>query len=213
MTETNKKKFDKTPITIVAAILILAVFLLTNGFGLFNQPEIPEIPLSIGNSPVLGNENAPLVIYEFSDFSCPFCSRAALQEPMPQIITEYVSSGKARLVWKYFPGHGQGVAAQLVGYCVNEQGLFWEFHDIVFQNQQDANNMKKMKELSQVIGADSSSLEQCIKSDKYNLLMEQDINMGKSNGVKGTPTLIINNKKIEGVSSFKRIKKIIDSEL
>ncbi len=213
MEEKQAKKPDKTPIIIIAAVIVFTIFLLTNGFGFFNKTPAGEIPLSIGDSPILGNTNAPLTIYLFSDFSCPFCKRASLDEPVPQIIKNYIDTGKAKLVWKYFPGHGKGEPAQLVGFCLNEQDLFWEFHELAFQNQEKTNNLNNMKALAQQLNANMPALNECLSSKKYNSALTEDTDIGKSNGISGTPTFVINERIVEGAVSFQTIKAVIDKEL
>lgn len=228
------KKSEKT-IYIIGAIIIIAVIaIFTNGFGLFTSLAVSQdySKLEIGNSPVLGNSNAPVTIYEFSDFSCPYCAAAAgyndeaifaltsqdasWQAPIPKIEEEYVKTGKVKIVFKYFPGHGAGKAAHLVSLALAEQdpSLFWKFHDLAFKNQVDTGNIDKMKSLAQQLGADMNKLESSLAStSKYENQLKEDANMGRSISIKGTPTFIINGKLIEGAVSFTEFQKVIDNEL
>jgi protein-disulfide isomerase len=205
---------------VVVALVVVA--LITNGFGIFNSGNsitggttgTVKVPLAIGESPVLGNENASVTIYEFSDFSCPYCAIAD-KNLLPSIEQEYVNTGKAKIVFKYFPGHGQGEASQIVGYALNYQNpeLFWKFADLAFSNQADTGDLDKMKALASNIGADMNELNSYIASNKANFMMQQDIQMAQANGVQGTPTFIVNGKTIVGVSSYSDFKKVIDSAL
>ena len=216
---------------VIIAIFVLG--LITNGFGLFNKNPndnpTSDIQLSIGNSPVLGNENAPITIYEFSDFSCPYCAAANgknpaiisqfkssnpnWEAPIPSVIEDYVNTGKAKIVFKYASGHGTGRAAHIVALALNEQELFWKFSDLAFQNQEDTEDLVKMKALAEQLGANMTKLESDIANNNYDALLSLDEKMAEANGVTGTPTFFINGKKIDGAASFSEFKKIIDSKL
>ncbi len=219
-----------------AVIAIIVIGLITNGFGLLDKlpngqtTNHQNIPLEIGNSPALGDQNAPLTIYEFSDFSCPYCSAAAGYNPevaqqflqknpswepaVPNIIKEYVNSGKVKLVFKYFPGHGTGKSAHQVALALNEQNLFWKFHDKAFANQNDVASLTKMKDLAKSLGADMNKLDADLsKNNYYNAQLDEDYAMGLSQKVSGTPTFIINGRLIEGAQPFSSFKSIIDAEL
>ena len=96
-----------------------------------------ETTLQIGNSPIIGDINAPITIYEFTDFSCPYCAAAegkhpqietdlknrmpGWEAPMPLIKENYVKTGKVKIVFKYYPGHGTGLAAHAVALAVHDQ--------------------------------------------------------------------------------------------
>jgi len=216
---------------IVIAIFVLA--LLTNGFGLFNgkSVDVPSIPLSIDNSPVLGNENSLLTIYEFSDFSCPYCAAASgknpsiiaqlrnsnpnWEPPIPNIIKDYVETGKVKIVFKYASGHGTGRPAHTVGLALYNQNpsLFWEFHDLAFENQNLVSNLAEMKTLARELGADMEQLEKDISTNNFYSQLEYEDKMGASNGVQGTPTFIINGRIISGALSYLQFKTIIEQEL
>src|SRR3989344_7581290 len=154
MEEQNiEKGSNKTLIITGIVVALLVVGLITNGFGLLTGGVIQTSQLEIGNSPVLGNANAPVTIYEFSDFSCPYCAAAegynqpvisslkardsSWEAPFPKIVEEYVNTGKVKIVFKYSPGHGTGVPAHLIALALQEQNLFWKFHEEAFANQQD----------------------------------------------------------------------------
>src|SRR3989338_3895723 len=153
MDEVDKRESNKALWISGIVIALLVIGLFTNGFGLLNKKDNkdgPYVKLEIGNSPVLGDANAPVTIYEFSDFSCPYCEAtegtnsqviSALQSrnpgweaPVPLIKEKYVKTGKAKIIFKYFPGHGAAGAAHAVAFGLKEQNndLFWKFAEKAF---------------------------------------------------------------------------------
>lgn len=218
-------------------VVVLLIALLTNGFGLFSGKnnvtggaiiETP-IPLAIENSPVLGKGEAPITVYIFSDFACPYCGAAAGQNlqvisqltannpgwtaPVSGLIENEVKEGKVKLVFKYFPGHGGGSAAHQVALALNEQGLFWKFHDLAFANQADTNSMQKMKELAEQLGADMTKLDEDLQNNNYQAQLQREYQMGSSNGVQGTPSFFINGQLVSGAQPYSTLKQLIDSQL
>jgi protein-disulfide isomerase len=214
--------------SILVAIVVIGLF--TNGYGLLTGKTISDQSiLKIGDSPVLGDLKAPVTIYEFTDFSCPFCAAAdnynqevidylkkqdsTWQAPIPKIEENYVKTGKVKIVFKYYPGHGAGMAAQAVGLALNEQGLFWKFYDAAFENQQDTGDITKMKDLAKSLGADMDKLNTFLNAKKYESTLNDDIAMAKAAGIKGTPTFVINGQVIKGAESYSEFAKVIDQEL
>ncbi len=198
-----------------------------------NTSSVPSanstVNISLTDSPVLGNENASVTIIEFSDFSCPFCAAASGQSeemvsymkrndpsweaPVPGIIRDYVETGKAKLVYKYNFGHTGGHNANLVGWCLNEQNLFWEFHDKAFADQSNVEDLSKMKNIAQSLGADMNALNSCLSSSRYDSRFQEESDQAAEAGVAGTPTFFVNGEKVEGAVSYTILKKTIDSEL
>ncbi len=104
-----------------------------NKSGAFNP--VPKV-LAVGTSSSKGPENAPITIVEFSDFQCPFCSRA--HPTVKQVMSEY--KDKVRLVYKHLPLvslHPRAQKTAEAAECAKDQGKFWEFHDILFEKQAD----------------------------------------------------------------------------
>jgi protein-disulfide isomerase len=232
---TEAKQANITLFISIIAIAILLSALLTNGFGFFHkttgQVVSEDNKLYIGNSPVLGDINAKVTLYEFSTFSCPFCAVAdgknqpyidALkygtpdwEAPIPNVIREYVETGKVKIVFKYYPGHSGGEPAMVVGLALKEQNssLFWKYKDLAFENQQDANNLTKMESLAEQLGANMTELEADISSGKYLSQLKEDATLGTANGITATPSFIINGEIIKGAQSYPVFKALIESKL
>ena len=102
------------------------------------QPTAPQIfQVSLDDDPVKGNPNAPVTVVEFSDFQCPFCSRF-FQQTLPLIEENYIDTGKIKFVYKDLPLdnlHPNARAAHIAAECADEQGKFWEYHDVLFEKK------------------------------------------------------------------------------
>lgn len=93
--------------------------------------------VAVGNLPVLGQENAPVTFIEFSDYQCPFCGRFHQQAEV-QIKKEYVDAGKLKIYFRDFPLtqiHPGAQKAAEAARCAADQGKFWEYNNLVFDNQ------------------------------------------------------------------------------
>lgn len=193
---------------------------------------------------VLGNREAPIKFVELSDPSCPFCHVAAGLNPElskqmnPQFIPvadggayvppvleirKLVEEGKAALVWLYTPGHGNGELGTLAFYCANEQGKFWEAHDklmsnagYTLMNDKVKNDRTKSGEIANLLKGtlDTTKLKSCLDSKKYETKILTDPQIATEFGYGATPTFFINNKVVEGASSWDQsFKGIVDSLL
>ncbi|MDQ3098567.1 MAG: DsbA family protein [bacterium] len=92
--------------------------------------------ISMDKVRVKGDKNAPITIVEYSDFECPYCGRF-YEDTYKQLDTEYIKTGKVKIVFKDFPLsiHAQAPKAAEAGRCAEEQGKFWEMHDKLFELQ------------------------------------------------------------------------------
>ena len=169
--------------------------------------KVHNIPA--GNSPVRGNPNAAVTIVEFSDFQCPYCSR--LQPTLDQVLEAYPD--KVKLVFKNFPlsFHKQAKNASKAAFAAGEQGKYWEMHDLVFENFNELSEAK-FKELASKLGLDMEKFMKDYNSDKYDAQIQQDIKLGMSIGVRGTPALFLNGKRM-GARSFEVFKTLIEGHL
>jgi protein-disulfide isomerase len=158
--------------------------------------------LPIGSSAIKGNKSAPVTIVEFSDFQCPYCAR--LQPTLTQVLNAYPKDVK--LVFKDFPlsFHKQAKNAAKAARSAGEQGKYWEMHDLIFEKFSTVNEAM-MKEFAGKLNLDMNKFNADFGSTKYDKLIQQDINMGRTAGVTGTPSLFLNGKRMQrrSVDDFK----------
>jgi protein-disulfide isomerase len=167
------------------------------------DPEkVHEIP--VGKSPVKGPEAAPVTIVEFSDYQCPFCSRA---DPMiEEVIKAYPT--QVRLVYKNLPLisiHPFALGAAQAAVAAQKQGKFWEMHDLLFSNQR-ALQPEKLKEYATQLGLDAAKFEADMNSDETKSAIQEDMRLAQTVGVRGTPTMFVNGKLVvnRSVDGFKQ---------
>lgn len=170
------------------------------------------------NAPRLGKKDAKVEIIEFSDFQCPFCERF-FTEIYPKIKTEYIDTGKASFVYQNFAFLGdESVNASNSALCANEQGKFWEFHDLLFSNQAGENqggfNLDKIKKLAvKVSGLDKKAFNTCLDAKKYTAQIQEEQIFGRKYGVTGTPSTFINGYRIVGAQNYETFKAQIEKAL
>jgi protein-disulfide isomerase len=182
-------------------------------------PEKTEDPskiysVSVDDDPIKGNPNAKITIIEFSDFQCPFCKKVL---PTIQKILENYSD-KVKFVYRDFPldFHNNAQIAAEASECADDQGKFWEYHNLLFGKQkewEEADGVKKFKKYAESLKLDAEKFDQCLDSGKYEEEVKKDLSDGKKNGVSGTPAFFINGRKLVGAQPYEEFKKIIDEEL
>ena len=146
--------------------------------------------------PYRGNPDAPITVYEFSDFHCPFCARHATQTE-PAITEAYVRTGEVRFVFREFPLvelHPLAPVAHNATLCVADQGaaLYWAMHDQTFRTQQQGsstpNPLQFYRDLAESIGADMDAYDACIEANEKAAIIAQGLEDGRTIGFTGTPS-------------------------
>jgi len=189
-----------------------------------NNEELSIENLIESGSPILGNPDAPITILDFSDFQCPNCGRH-VKNTEPILNETYMQTGKASLVYKYFPVVGfDSVNPSLAGQCSHEQGKFWQFHQLLFANQKpidsgwvSKDNLKNFA--SQISGLDLQKFSECLDSEHYKDHINKDLEMAKKFQLRATPSFIIVNNDgtdpeiLTGAHPFPSFAAIIDNKL
>ncbi len=199
--------------------LVVLVCMIVVGFLLYatapqkSKTDTILINVSAGDGPVLGNSDAPVTIIEFSDYQCPFC-KSFYEQTLPKIITEYIDTGKAKLVFRDFPSslHPFAELASEGARCVREQGgdkAYYQMHNALFQSQSQL-SAATIEQDAQSIGY---NIDSCLKNRTYATPVENSLEAGVGVNVKGTPTFFINGVMIEGSQSYATFKAAIDDAL
>jgi len=191
------------------------------------QPSAPQIiKVSIDDDPFKGDEDAPVTIVEFSDFQCPFCGRF-YEQTLPSIIENYVDTGKVKFVYRDLPLdsiHPNARSVHIAAECADEQGKFWGYHDMLFDNQSEwgrlssADLQSTLTKYASDLGLESASFEACLESDAIADEVNKDTLDAARYGATGTPAFFIGNEKdgfvrITGAQPFSAFQLQIDDLL
>lgn len=182
------------------------------------QPAASPDPRSfVDDDPAFGPEDAPITIVEFSDFECPFCKKFR-DETFDRLIAEY--EGKIRFVYRDLPLislHPRAQVAAEVGECAHEQAKFWLMHDLLFANQnvwkKAGNPFDHFTQYAQDLNMDLESFKECLREGRYAGEVQADMQEALSYNITGTPTFIINGKRLSGAVPFEMFKEVLDREL
>ncbi len=177
--------------------------------SLFLEP--PRTKVGLGDFPVWGSESAKVTIVEFSDYQCPYCSRAETQA-IAQIKDKY--KGKVRIAFRNYPlpFHNNAQKAHEAAACAGDQGKFWEMHEKLFANQ-NALGVEQLKAYAVELALDSEKFNSCLDSGKFADAIAKDAKEGAALGVQGTPAFFINGRFLSGAQPFSAFAAIIDEEL
>jgi protein-disulfide isomerase len=172
--------------------------------------EVPRLAVPMGNDPIRGSKDAPVIIVLFADYECPYCSKLASM--IDRVRENYQNS--VGLVFRDFPLsiHQKAEKAAEAANCADQQGKFWEYHDgaMASQGQLAITDLKKRAE---DLRLDMTEFNRCLDSGAMKEKIEVDVNDGKSIGVSSTPTAFINGRLIIGAQPYENFTKIIDDEL
>lgn len=183
----------------------------------------PVVAATVDDDPYLGPEDAPVTIIEFSDYQCPFCERF-FDETLPQLKQQY--EGQVKFVYRDFPLrsiHPWAQKAAEAAECADDQGKFWPYHDLIFQNQDALNSTLQSQGLTGVqdslktfaadLSLDTATFDDCLDSGKYTSEVDKDLQDGQAAGVTGTPGFFINGVSIRGAQPFGVFQQVIDAAL
>jgi len=171
-----------------------------------------RLTLNNQGAPAMGPANAQVTLVEFSDFQCPYCGQ--FFPTLKQIEQKYAD--KVRIVYRQYPLtslHPNAFKAAEASLCANEQGKFWELHDVMFQEQAQL-TVRELKQKAGRLGLDQKKFDSCLESGRFTERVQEDLREGARVGVTGTPALFVNGVQIEGGAvGFDVVAKALDKEL
>lgn len=185
------------------------------------QDAVDMSQISLEGQPVLGSSDAPVTMVIFEDFECPFCKRFE-RNTMPDIVSNYVETGKVKVVWKdlplpqrIHPWADEGAEAMECVYRTGGNDAFWAVKDTVFSNQDsitESTVYDKVKQWASQEGVAPSDLQQCYDNGAMQEVQEDKAD-ARSVGATGTPTVFVNGQKIVGAQPFSAFQSVIEAEL
>lgn len=169
---------------------------------------------------ILGDPKAPVSIIEYADFQCPFCG-SFFTDTVLQLRESYIKTGKAKMVYRSFSFLGpESTAAAEAAECAKDQQRFWEYHDAIYtaevadgkENNGNLNRALFLK-LATTLKLDLPAFTKCIDTHQYKDVVAQSLEDARQYAVASTPTIFVNDKKLEGALPTEQFEQLIDAEL
>lgn len=204
---------------VILVIVVMAYWLLSNNTNI----SVSISSLNLSSIPYEGNASAKINIIEFGDYQCPVCAIFSVQTE-PQLLKDYVDSGKARFYFIDFSFLGPDSITLAEGaWCANEQNHYYDYHDFVYANQGGENTgwatPDKLKSFATgITGLNTEQFNSCLDSNKYRSKVQEDSAIASNSGVQGTPAFFIGNPSIgyvhlAGNQRYDVFAQTIDSQL
>jgi protein-disulfide isomerase len=172
--------------------------------------------LVAGKPPAFGPTNAKVTVVEFADFQCPFSVRAA------KVVTDLKNKygTKVRFVFRQFPlkFHANAHQAAEAALAAHAQGKFWEFHDKLFAWGTSSTptpdlSREALDKYAAQVGLDLARFKKALDSNESATKVDADIKLGSDVAVQGTPTMLINGKRVSNATDYEAVSKAIDDAL
>lgn len=205
----------------IGAGLLATVVLIGGLFLVWKMTSTPAVPkqVTITIDPIdhqIGTDSAKVTLVEYSDLQCPACR--AYHGIVKQVIAEY--KDKIRFVYRHFPLtqiHQNALAASYAAEAAAQQDKFFEFHDLLFENQSDWAEEKdpgsKFEEYAKELELDIKKFTADKESSETKARVQRDIDSGNKLPVQATPTFIVNDLLLENVNGYEDITKALDAIL
>jgi protein-disulfide isomerase len=165
------------------------------------------VKIDAGKSPAKGPANAKVTVLEFSDFQCPYCKRG--RDTMEELLKAYPNDVK--VVFKHYPlpFHKEAEPAARASWAAQQQGKFWEYHDILFNNQDKLGSdfyLATARELK----LDEAKFKADMASEAAAKQVKEDADAGSKNGIQGTPGFFVNGVAVKGAYPTSHFKTLVD---
>ena len=221
---------------VISAVVLVIVFLSFDGVNsqseLIMQPTPtvePQGPAKItqetflsNGSPILGDSNAPVTLVEFGDYQCHFCN-VFFHSTEGDILKNYVETGKVRMIFKDYNIIGpDSVNASHGAHCASDQGMFWEYHDILYNNWTGENNgwasSENLLRFAQEIGLDVEQWSKCMVDGNHSQIIVASNDDARALELTGTPAFFVIGPdgkvtKLFGAQPYETFERTFEAEL
>lgn len=162
------------------------------------------------NDPILGQSDARVTVFEYSDFTCPNCKN--IQSDL--LTLEKFYGKRVRFVFKgvAITNNPEARPALLSAYCAKDQDKFWEYKDLLFP-QQNLLSLQVYRETANKLNLNLTDFNKCMEDGKYNQTIDQNAADAIGLQISSLPTIFVNDQKIEGYFNYATIQNIIEQQL
>jgi protein-disulfide isomerase len=163
---------------------------------------------------ILGAADAPVTIIEYSSLTCPHCA-SFHRETLPQVKSEWIDSGRARLVYRHYPLDQLALRAAAAANCIEGNGFFG-FLEVLFTNQQrwaqSQDPIAAVGQLAALAGLDRGTFESCLNDEaSIDRILRKQTDGRDRYGIASTPSFVVNGTTVTGARSYEEFKSVLES--
>ncbi len=213
----SRKKRNVILITVITFAVLVSVFIIYQSLKPVGEIKALE-PVSRPETDglTMGNPNASIVVEEFADFQCVVCYQF-WKSMEKEFIAKYIATGDVFLKFVPFSFIGEeSVQATEAALCADEQGQFWNYHDMLFLNWNGENtgnfSDKRLVAFASAIGLDENNFKSCLSSNRHNKEVQDGLKLGRSAGVTGTPTFSVNGQLVYANELFSKLDELLGKQ-
>ncbi len=223
MANSQSKFYGVLAVILIAGAALIAYIAISNrgtasaGTAEYTPPDIDGELVSADVGVFRGSVDAPVLIEEYADFQCPACGMVGTLT-LPQIIRDYVDTGKARFVFYDFPLHpGNSELGAMAARCAADQDAYWPMQKVLFGRMREWGTDRKPKgrirTYADGLGLDGRALMDCVDSNKYREVILASQTRARQLGINQTPTFFINGRIVVGAMGYDQMAALIEEEL
>jgi predicted DsbA family dithiol-disulfide isomerase len=177
-----------------------------------NLSDMLAGPIISWNDPSQGDKYAKVIIVEYSDFKCDYCQRQ--EQNIKKVLADY--RDYVRIVWKDYPENDSGsesYQAAVAGRCANEQGRFWEYHDFLYEYNDDFDQDSFVR-LAELADLNIKDFKDCLENDEEVIAQIND-NIKEANalGITGIPFIYVNDQELMGEATYEDLEQLVEVEM
>lgn len=210
---------DKRFLLIIAALVVIfgGIFWFTKSNSSNNTGSTGEnSSQTSGSNNVIGNNTTGVELVEFADYQCPACYQ--FHPIVEQIVEEY--GDRISFQFRNFPLvqiHPNAMIAARAAEAAGMQGKFWEMNDLLFTNQQNWSSVSNPTSIfvhyAEQLGLDTAKFQEDMSSSATLAIINADVSAAQALGATGTPTFVLNGKKIDTPNSYEAFAKLLDDAI
>jgi protein-disulfide isomerase len=131
-----------------------------------------------------------------------------------EVEDEYIQTGQVQLIYVDFVVHEDALLAHEAAHCAGEQDAYWEYHDVLFENQSTVEfTAENLKGFAEELGLDTEAFGECLDGNRFRGFVLAQTQRASEIGLQGTPTFLVNDEVIPGLPDYSQLQEIIEQEL
>jgi protein-disulfide isomerase len=205
----KKPWYLQSPVLLGVGVAALLVILIVAANIFFTKPKEQRAVGQDFNAE-MGDPNAPVVVYEYSDFQCPACSYFN-REHKPVLEERHIRTGNVRFIYRNFIVKGEkSYLAGEAAYCAADQGAFWAYHDTLFEHHDRGADFNKANLLrfARNLGLKEEEFKNCLDERKYAQKVREDMDEGIQRGINATPSFYVHGTLVRGANYLELLAAI-----